>query len=389
MPENDNQSANNTTATEIKQPVSIGKVQRVEMAFPQGNQVQNTIPEGTPNNEGANANNDATNGAAAANATSAPAPTFTDDQLRDYFKTVGIEFDGIDKLKEKLTAPAQTHTEETPEQIKAKEIAKEKRVVDKFISGGGNFDQYTALKNVANADIKELSTNTLKKELKDAGFTETEVDGIIKERYYQFGDEDLEQLDEETDKEFAKRKRDYGEKLLANRSLPLKNQAAGILADIQSAIDSEDLQVQNEVALSAKIDEDFKTLPRKLSIEIGEIGNTTHPPVEYEVSESDLAEVKAILKDPAQRQQLLYNQEGSLNTTRLAELLAIEKAFKSASKISYLEAQTRTNTEWEKKFSARSPYELGVGGSPAKPNGQNGNKISGIGKVQRVQPQNR
>lgn len=395
------QQATDTTQNQEPKIASIGKIERVTMTFPQegvttNNDLQNQDNsqgdqnnDATTNNEGADATPQADNGGAVENknATTPPAPTLpTPDQLKEYFKSLNIEYEGDDKIKEKLAA-TQNQPQLTDEQVKAQEAAKEKRVLDKFISGGGTIDQFVALRQVAEADVKELSTNTLKKELKDAGFNDQEIDGIIKERYYQYGDEDLEQLEDETDKAFAKRKKEYGDKLLSNRSLPIKTQAANILKGIQDAINSEDLDAQNEEKISSKIEDDFKALPRKLKIEIGVIGKDTVPPVDYDVSEQDLAEVKAILKDPAQRQQLLLNPDGSWNITRITQALLKEKAFDSAAKISYLEAQTRNNAIWMEKFGARSPQEIGIGGIPKQNNGNQKNQPAGVGKVQRVQPQ--
>lgn len=389
-----------TDNNQIQEPkiASIGKIERVTMTFPQEGVTNTDLQnqdnqQGDQNNDnaqqnstGANATPQANNGSVDNKQSAEPAPAFTDEQLREYFKTQGIEYEGVEKLKEKLTVP-QAQTQLTDEQIKTQELAKEKRVVDKFVAGGGTVEQYVALKNVADADVKELSTNTLKKELKDAGFNDQEIDGIIKERYYQYAEEELDQFDEESDKAFAKRKKEYGDKLLSNRSLPIKTQAANILKGIQDAINSEDLDAQNEEKISSKIEDDFKSLPRKLKIEIGVIGKDAVPPVDYDVSEQDLAEVKAILKDPAQRQQLLLNPDGSWNITRITQALLKEKAFDSAAKISYLEAQTRNNAIWMEKFGARSPQEIGIGGIPKQNNGNQKNQPAGIGKVQRVQPQ--
>lgn len=389
MPENDQAIAEKPITD--SQKFTKGNLQRVDIALPKDqNSISINNDTGTDNGEnkevaeGANATT-ANNGEVGANATTSPAPTFNDEDLKKYFKEQGIDYEGIENLKAKLTAPLTT-TELTEEQKKEKELAKEKRIVDKFVSGGGTVDQYVALKNVANADVAELSRNTLKKELKDAGFNETEIDGIIKERYYQFGEEDLEQMDEETDKAFAKRKKEYGDKLLSQRSLPIKTQAAGILADIQSAIDSEDLWVQKEITISAKIDEDFKAMPRKMSIEIGEIGGKTVSPVDYDVSETDIAEVKAMLKDPAQRQQFLFNEDGSL-TPQLIQTIVKAKAFDSASKISFLTGQTKAITDFQKTFPATSMQELGVGGSPQKPKDSKPGQPVSYGKKQYVQPQ--
>ena len=391
MPELENQPATETQ-NQTPQIAKVGKMQKVEMAFPQDNQAQNTQTDGNIgniNNEGANANTDATNGAAAASANTAPAPTAlpTPEQLKEYFKTLNIEYDGDEKIKEKLTAPAQTTTQETPEQIQAKELAKEKRRLDKFISGGGTAEQYVAIKGVAEVDANKFAIDTAKSDLMKSGLTQEEAETFLKEQYFQIDDAELEQEEDETDKAFKKRTKEYFANQLANLSSPIRTKAAGILADLNAAIESEDLHAQKEVTLSAKIDEDFKALPRKLQIEIGKIGTTDVLPIDYDVSETDIAEVKAILKDPAQRQQLLYNQDGSLNIARISQALLKEKAFDSAGKVLFHSGMTKAIADFEKVFPARSAQEVGVGGSQQKPNGQKGAPAS-FGKTERAKPQN-
>lgn len=390
MPENASETVENTTVQTPKIS-SIGKVERVTMTFPQEGQQEsnsNTIDNSSDqsanqSNEGANAIKDA-NEAAVVDKTAAP--TFTDQQLKEYFKTQGIEYEGVDKLKDQLK-PKDTPLAPTEEQIKAKELAKEKRLLDKFISGGGTAEQYVSLKTLASADQNVFAINQAKADLIKGGYTAEEADVFIKENLFQIEDAELEKEEDETEKQYKKRTKDFFAKQLAANSNPFIEKAKWALQNLNEVIESEDLHAQQEVAFSAKIDEDFKALPRKLSIEIGEIGGKTVSPVDYDVSETDIAEVKAILKNPETRQQLLFNQDGSLNITRITQALLKEKAFDSASKISYLEAQTRTNEHWQKVFPARSAQELGVGGSQQRPNGQNGSKIAGVGKVQRVQPQ--
>ena len=181
--------------------------------------------------------------------------------------------------------------------------------------------------------------------------------------------------------------KDFFAKQMASISTPYKTQAAGILADLNSVIESEDLQAQQEVAISAKIDEDFKALPRKLQIEIGEIGGKTVSPVDYDVSETDLAEIRDMLKDTAKRNNFLFNTDGSLNTPNLISVLTKAKMFDSATKVSYLSGMDSQVKAFQKIFPAGSAQEIGVGGSSSKPNGNQNGKPASFGKPQRVQPQ--
>jgi hypothetical protein len=311
-------------------------------------------------------------------------PELTEAQLASFFEKQGIKFEGLDKLKEKINyEPAQEPTEEE----KAKQaLVREKRLVDLFVAGGGTVEQYVYIKNTAEANAAELSKNNLRAELKAAGFTDEQADEYIKDSFFQISDEELEQYEDETDKEFLKRKKEFASKKLEGYSSNTKTQAQKILADLQKAAETEDLQRSEEVAISAKIDEDFKALPRKLTFDIGEVNGKAVSPVEYEVSESDLAEVRDMLKDPVKRNNFLFNQDGALNLTNLENVLTRNKYLESAVKAAYHEGGSRQVAHFESIFPARSAQELGVGGSPTANSNQKG-KVAGYGKPRLVRSQ--
>lgn len=365
------------------QPVSLGKVQRFTMDMPKDAPIENNVaPE---NNEANIGNETALENKDAAIPEKKELPALTEEQLKAYFEAQGIKYEGLEKLKEKINY--EPSTEPTVEQKEAAAKAKETRALNKFIEGGGTGDQFYAIKAVAEADPTQFAINTAKSDLIKAGYTTEEAETFLKEQYFQVDDAELEQDDDETDKAFKKRTKEYFAKQLANLSTPYKTQAATILADLNSAIESEDLQVQQEVAISAKIDEDFKALPRKLSIEVGEIGGKTVSPIDYDVSETDLAEVRDMLKNAETRNNFFFNTDGSLNTTNLTDVLIKAKMFDSAAQVSFLTGQDRATKAFQTRFPASSAQELGVGGSQSKPNGnQNGKPVS-FGKSQRVQPQ--
>lgn len=377
--------------TETQKPASIGKLERLNIKIPQdnsedqNNQNTNALNTGGENqNNGANATNANNGGADKKDAP--PAPTLTDEQLKEYFKAQGIEYEGVEKLKEKLNY--KPTDQETPEQKTQAALAKEKRVLDLFIANGGTAEQYVGIKAVAEGDVKELSMTALKKELKDAKFSEEEIATIIKERYYQMDDEEIEAEEDET-KDFKKRLKEYGANKLANRSLHTQKQAQGILAELNKTLESENLQQAEEVTISSNIDEHFKKLPRKYALEIGELNGKPIPPIDYEVSDSDekeLKEIQSMLKNPDKRNNLLFNKDGNLNITKLSELLVENKLLKSQLKTVYHEGGSRQVAEFEKVFPARTAHELGVGGSPNKQTGEKG-KPASFGATQRVRPQ--
>lgn len=308
---------------------------------------------------------------------------FSEDQLKSYFEKQGIEYNGMDELKKKLNTKAEP-LQETDEQKAAKEKSYEKRMVDLFTEGKGTVEQYAAIKSLANSDLKELSNNELRRELKEAKFTDNEINDILKESFFQYDDSELEQYEDETEREYLTRKREYGSKLLENRSLSIKQSAEKILSDLKSAVDSEDLQKQEEEQFSSKVDDYFSKAPRNITFELGTANNRKIDPIDYEVAEKDLAEIKETLKDPAQRNNILFTEEGQLNLDSLATVLLHNKILKSALKAAYLTGETKMTELVEQTYGARTPYEVGVGGVPSKA-GQAGS-VTQRGAPQRVMP---
>lgn len=370
--------------TPAKVAASLGKVERLNVKMPDSANAGEAAPQNNneQNNNGATATSNAKDGGAKEK-DAPPAPALTDAQLKEYFKTQGIDYEGVEKLKEKLN-PKNT-TEETPEQKAEYAKAREKKLVDLFVANGGTVEQYVGIKSLADSDASQLSLAALKKELKEAKFSETEVEAIIKERYYQMDDEEIESETKDETKDFKKRLKEYGTSKLANRSLHTKTQAQNVLKELEGEFEAEDLQRKHELTTSANIDEQFKSMSRKDTFEIGEIDKKPISPVESEVPESELAEIQSLLKDPAKRNKLLLNQDGSLNLTSIGNILAENKKLKAALKASYHEGSTRTNDYWQKLFPARTAHEIGIGGAPDRttPKG----KVSGMGKTQRVNPQ--
>lgn len=62
------------------------------------------------------------------------------------------------------------------------------------------------LKSLANADVNELSQSELRRELKEAKFTDEEINDMVGE-YSQAADEELEKYEDETERAFIKGKR--------------------------------------------------------------------------------------------------------------------------------------------------------------------------------------
>ena len=197
-------------------------------------------------------------------------------------------------------------------------------------------------------------------------------------------DENENKGEDETEKDFIKRKREYGSKLLENRSLSLKTQAGKVLGDLKSAVEAENLQRREEEQLSSKIDEYFSKMPRKVTLELGSENNRKLDPIEYEVTQADLDEVRDTLKDPEKRNNFLFNKEGLINIENIANVLARNKYLESLVKTAYLTGEDRQSEVVKRTFGARRASDIGIGGIPDKV-GSKGSPVS-AGKPQRVAP---
>lgn len=317
----------------------------------------------------------------------APEIKITDEKVKAYLEEKGIKFDGTtDSLAELIkNANAPQKKELTAEEKKAADEALEKRVIARYIENQGKIEDYVALKQLADADAKELSISELRRELKDAKFSDDQINAIIKERYYQVDDTELEQLSEETERQLLQKKKEYGSKKLESRSSYLKQKAESVLKELRDAIVAEDLLRQKEEEFSSKVDENLSKLPRKITFQLGDLEGQTIPPIDFDVTDADLADITETLKDPAKRKQFFFNEDNTLNITNIAQIMARNKILEAAVKASYFEGGNRTISKLKETFPAHA-HELGIGGPASKPNGTKG-KFASAGKPVVAKPQ--
>lgn len=322
-------------------------------------------------------------------------PTLTEDQLKEYFASQNIEYTGIDALKEKLN-PTQPKAEPTPEEIEKKNNTLEKRMLDKFIQGGGKVEDFTSVKQLLNADVAEVSKGVLKKELLDAGFDEEETKAIIKQRYLQHDleslvfDEEGDETKEDFDKRKAKLEKEvvYGAGQLANRSLPIKQKAETIWNNLKAEVELEDADAAREAKFSTQVDSHVQSLPKSISIEIGKYDNKDIEPIVYENTElfqQVHQEVSAFLKNRTEREKFFFDEEGNPNLSTVTDLLVKNKILEKAAGAIFAKGGTHQVKIFEQTFPARKATDLGVGGANAPVNKNKGQPVS-RGQTQKFQP---
>lgn len=332
------------------------------------------------------------NGAAASQGAEVKLPEVNDDQLRQLLEGKGIKFEGdFESLKSKLTTPAAPAPELTAEQKAEAEKNLDTRMLNKWIAEGGKAEDYVALKQIIAADKEQLAQATRLNELIAAGFTAEEAAVIMKERYYKLNPEELVKGEDEDDDTFNKKKElitkkaNYGKEKFESRSSIIRKDAEDRLNAIKEAIANEDAEKDAEAKFSSTVEEFSKTVPRKITFELGQVDGKDLAPVVIDVNDSDVDAITDMLKDKAKRKQILYNEDGKLDLSKAFGLLLNNRVLQSAVKASYNEGGNRQVEEIKKVFPG-SPFELGVGGNSVK-RAEPG-KITRAGKPQ-VVPQNR
>jgi hypothetical protein len=384
--------------TDTKPVITAGKIEKVNPSQfqKQNNLKQEVQSPATPNTspETTNIENDKPKGDGVANSetkSDAKLPELTEEQLTAFFESKQIKWDGnLDSLKEKLEYTPPTTTP-TKEELAAQEAARDKKLLDKYVAAGGKIEDFVEIKRVANADVAELSLSEVKRELKAEGFTDEEIPALIKSRYFQINPEEIEQGEDEDDDDFAKRKAQltkqisYGAKKLANRSSYLKQQAEQIINGFARQLEEEEKDVADEQKFSTEVETYFKALPKEATIELGEIEKGfTAAPITHKVSETSIQKAEALLKNPQERNNFFFTQDGSLNLPNITKLLVSHFDFQDTAKSIYIDATTRNTEKFEATFPLNSG-SIGVGGAPQKQT-QKGVPVK-AGAIERIRPQ--
>lgn len=314
----------------------------------------------------------------------------SDEQfLAETEKRTGTKFENIDTLKEKVTYQPPPPKPPDPTDAEKEKSAKdfEKRMLDVHIEQGKTLEQYTLLKSFANGDLKELSLNQTKAELKEAKFTDEQIAEILKERYYQVDDKDIELEDNPETKDLLKKKKEFGTKKLQGRAAYIQNQAKQYIESLTKAVNDSDAEKKRMELHSSKVEDAIKNYQRKQTLELGKVDDadqadsTVIPPFEDEVPETALAEVKEILKDPEKFEKQLFTKDGDVNLDFILPHLVRSASYTSAVKKGYLVGATRQVEHYESIMGSDVP---GLG-APKKPGNETG-KVVRKGKSEFVAP---
>lgn len=294
-----------------------------------------------------------------------------------------------DEIKALYEKHFPTTPELTAEQVAEKEKAVKKRMLDLYIENGGTPASFVAMEELANADLTQLSDSQLVSELKAGGFNDEQIAALRKERYYQLDEAELAEIEDETERADILKKKDFVDKRRLAKAEQTKNQATTFFDTLKKAIDNQDLQVTKEKEFSSKVDEHFKAVPRKLTIQLGKADDADLAPIDFDIPESVIEKVSASLKDAAQRKQNYNTSDSGLNIAKLADLELRSALLDELVKTSVLEGQTRQVKIFESTFGGKKASDIGVGADGVKREnkGGKGTKFVSAGQTQRFQPQ--
>lgn len=305
----------------------------------------------------------------------------TDEQLKAYFEKQGIAFEGIDKLKEKLTTPAEKK-ELSPEEKEKAEQAKEKRLIDEHLAQPkATVDQFAALKTILGKDKKELGYQKEIEDLVKEGFSQEDATALANERYFQFTDEEIEAETDAALKAKLIKQRETGNKKLENKGTFYQNTAKNYLDILEKNLSEKEAEKIRLEQHSSTVEDAIKKYQRNIQLSIGQINEKDVSPIDFEVSDTALNSAKEMISDYSKFESNLLTTDGKVNLDFILPHLVKSFSMDEAVKKTYLAATDRTVKEFKAAFGSDIPP---IGGTK-KETGTPG-KITEAGKPQVFRP---
>lgn len=301
-----------------------------------------------------------------------------DEKVIEFLKSKGLEASEFETLVG--NHKAKVDKKEAAEKEKQYQTERERKAVDVFVQKGGTVEMYASLKQIAEGDLASLSRSQAEAELIESGFSKEKAEEIISDKFFQFSDEDIEEMSEE-EQEYAKKLREYGTAKLNTYAAHSQSQAKELLETIYSTIEADALSVKQETDTSAKVDEVFQAFERKAIFDLGEEGSS---PIEYEISDKDLNEAKEFFKQNINFKSLL-TAEGEPNAKAIKTLVdkfVRAQVLESAVKVAYLQSANHQVDIFRTHFPNRDAHTLGIGTSPQRKYADG--EVVSIGQPQRV-----
>lgn len=400
-----------TTDTEKPaQPVKLGAPVRAELptrkAAPEpvsadNVQAQQSSPQNDGNASDNTDNNDSSNEAAiktdpnTANATTKepqpPAnndkePEINEEALKAYFEKQGIQFEGIDKLKEKLTAPAAPPVL-TDDQRAEQQRQYEQRMLNEHLSrvtasnpkltpaqAAAHFAEYQQL---LSTDKKVVALNKTVQDLVSEGHKPEAALKLANDMYFQKTDEEIDEITDEDERNEAIERKKVGDKKLEKKGEKLQKVVQDYFDSIKQSLVDQDAEKELTEKHAANVANAVAKYQRKQQLKLGQRNGVDLSPVDFDVPDEALTLAKEYIgTDPKQLHKKLFTESGEVNISELLPILVNHFAFEQAAKTGYYEGETRATSAFEAKFGTTPPSVGGNGKQQAPEKG----KIARAGK---------
>lgn len=279
-----------------------------------------------------------------------------EDQLKAYFESIGVKYEGVEALKSKLNAPAPA-AELTPEQKEQASKERESRLADRHIKSGKSLDQLTAMRTIIAAKPIELGLEIEVNDLvKTYGVSKEKAAELAKDRYFQYTDEEIEAIQDKEDKEDAIKRREIGTKKLERKGAYNQKNAQGYLDTLSKGIDDEDAEKIHAKQHAEKLEAAVKAYQRKQPLKIGQIDeNLTVDDVDFAVGETAMAQAKELLGDRGKFDNNLLTTDDHLNLDFLLPHIIRSLTFDDAVKEAYKAGNQRAVDFVKGKFGSDIP----------------------------------
>lgn len=306
-------------------------------------------------------------------------PAIDDASLKAYFESQGIQYEGIDKLRERLKPPTPV-VELTDEQKQQAAIEKEKRIISQHLTRQGNtVEQFALFKNIISADKREVGFQREVEELVSLGASKEDAEKLANKRYFQYSEEDINALDEK-DRPEAIKQMELGNKKLERKGAHLINVATEYMKELQAELAEQDAERALMEQHTSKVEDAVKKFVRQEKIAIGQVDDQNVDPIDFEYSDAAIASAKSELSDYKTFKEKLFTNDGEVNIDYILPILIRNFSMQEAAKGSYLAGGTRQVQKFEATFGHKPPP---LGG---RSNTASSGKISGYGAPQYGHP---
>ena len=252
-------------------------------------------------------------------------PAETEEQItRRYLASKGIDMD-VDELVSKVTSP-----ELTPDQKKKQDEKRQQRLLDEFIKGGGTMDEFFGIQNLT--------------KIPDVDLVKADFFNQAKELNPDLEDDDLEELFTkqyfigQKAGEYTAAEVKIGEAAIKKNAEAIRARKMEPISKIETELKRAEEGIESHKQWQKRVDQFAATLPRKLSFEIGKMGDkqTDLGTFEYELSDEEHKDFVNDLKDPAYLINAMKDETGKqIDLKKLSNLILrnriLEKALKASS----------------------------------------------------------